>query len=805
MKIEKYNDNWKFWRDTNSFDLVQDVPDHAHIVNIPHDAMIALEPYAGSGNAGNTGFRDSQNYVYVKTFKATEADLEKRLTLKFEGSYMNTFVYVNGQLAGKHHFGYTTFYVPLQDFLKVGENEIRVQVRNGAMSNSRWYSGSGLYRDVYLLESNLLHIAQTGSRVKTISIDELDALIDVTVPVINEASKVQDFILETVITGPTGQVVLRDSRPYFVNVGDQVDYNQRFLISDAQLWTEQNPNLYKIENHLIVNGQVLDSEVSRFGIRTISVDSKNGLRINGQTVKLRGACIHHDSGLLGAATYEEAHRRQVKILKEAGFNAIRMSHHPSAPVLLRACDELGMYVMDETFDMWTHFKGDFDYSLTFMEQWRKDVTAMVESDFNHPSVILYSIGNEIPEIATLHGSRLAKEINDHIKAIDDSRPTLASINGVFASGDNIPQILGDIMAENASEGIEVEGNVNDFMTMMDSNLDNIVVHPIVSRNLEYATAATDIAGYNYMTARYENDSQNYPNRVMVGSETYPPEIARNWRIIEKLPSVIGDFTWTGWDYIGEAGVGIPSYTFGEGGFEAQFPCQLAYVGDIDITGFRRPQSYYREIVFGLRKEPYIAIQNPHHYGDKLIKTPWVLSDTVSSWSWDINEGSSIRVEVYAPGDEVALYLNDQLIEKKAVGAVLGCVTYFETIYEPGVLKAVNYEKGQIIAESTLVTADSNSEKITLFVEESQDNLLYINLTLTDEKGVVINDADRLAVIELEGAELLGFGSGNPKPLEHYQSSQATTFNGRALAIVRKTAKKASMTARAEDLVTSVTF
>lgn len=186
---------------------------------------------------------------------------------------------------------------------------------------------------------------------ETISIDEQDDLIDVTVPVINEASKVQDFILETVITGPIGQVVLRDSRPYFVNVGDQVDYNQRFLISDAQLWTEQNPNLYKIENRLIVNGQVVDSEVSRFGIRTISVDSKNGLRINGQTVKLRGACIHHDSGLLGAATYEEAHRRQVKILKEAGFNAIRMSHHPAAPVQLRACDELGMYVMDETFDM----------------------------------------------------------------------------------------------------------------------------------------------------------------------------------------------------------------------------------------------------------------------------------------------------------------------------------------------------------------------------------------------------------------------------------------------------------------------
>ena len=279
---------------------------------------------------------------------------------------------------------------------------------------------------------------------------------------------------------------------------------------------------------------------------------------------------------IGAATYKGAHIRQVKILKEAGFNAIRMSHNPAAPALLAACDEIGMYVMDETFDMWTRFKSDFDYSQVFTEKWEEDVQAMVESDFNHPCVVMYSIGNEIPEIGTKHGSRIARQIVYKVKSMDPSRPTLASINGVFAAGDDIMTIMADIASDN---DMSFEGNINDFMTLMDTQMHNIVRHETVSKNLEFATASTDIAGYNYMTARYEEDAVNYPNRVMVGSETYPPQIAENWDIITKTPSVIGDFTWTGWDYIGEAGVGIPAYNFGEGGFGAHFPAQLSYVGD----------------------------------------------------------------------------------------------------------------------------------------------------------------------------------------------------------------------------------
>lgn len=663
MKQELFNDDWLFWYDENSFALVWNIPEQAQKITLPHDAMISETPYAESRNGNNTGFRDGKNYVYVKTFIAEEEDLYRENILKFEGSYMNTFVYVNGQLAGKHHNGYTTFYVNMKDFLHFGENEIRVQVRNGAMSNSRWYSGGGLYRDVYLFSSDLLHVSATGSKIRTVELENDFARIEVSVPIENRKCKGIQFDLKLMVCDKDGKILLVDQRPYYLKAGEKNEFKTILSLDKIQAWSAESPTMYRMIVELYQEGDLCDTDTQEFGIRTISVDSKRGLRINGQQTKLRGACIHHDSGLIGAATYQVAHYRQVRILKEAGFNAIRMAHNPAAPALLRVCDELGMYVMDETFDSWTRFKGDFDYSLFFEESWKNDVSAMVETDFNHPSVILYSIGNEIPEIGTKHGSRIAKMIHDHIKDIDQTRPTLASINGVFAAGDVIPQIVEDIQKQNQVDQSDLTGNVNDFMTLMDTNMDKIVVHPLISQRLDLATASTDIAGYNYMSDRYELDAKEHPNRVIVGSETSPPEIARNWSLVKKLASVIGDFTWTGWDYIGEAGVGVPAYSWGEGGFGAQFPCQLAYCGDIDITGVRRPLSYYREIVFGLREKPYIAVQKPEHYGKKLIKTPWVLSDSLRSWTWPGFEGHPIVVEVYAPGDEVALYLNDQLIEK----------------------------------------------------------------------------------------------------------------------------------------------
>ena len=807
MIEQKWNEDWKFWVDKDSFALVWDIPEIARDITLPHDAMIEKPAHADSLNGGNTGFRDGDVYTYVKIFYAPEEYREKTVALKFEGVYMNAFVYVNGQLAAKSPFGYTTFYAPLNDFLKYGEdNEIRVQVRAGAMTNSRWYSGAGIYRDVYLLEFGLTHIVPEGVQVKTENADDAYATLRVTTELENKAAVLQDLVIETVIKDNEENVVAKECTSATIFAGENRTLKQRILVENPELWSAENPKLYTVETKVYENTEakeLLDEAVDTFGIRTLAVDAKRGFRVNGKTVNLRGGCIHHDSGLLGAATYEDAQYRQILKMKEAGFNAIRMSHHPMAPAMLRACDEVGMYVMDETFDMWNRLKSNYDYGLYFQEWWERDVTAMVRKDYNHPSVVLYSVGNEIPEIGTDKGAQTCQELSDKIRSLDDTRYTLASINGVFAAGDAVDQIVADVAANLSAEG-KIDGNVNDFMSLMDEHMDEIVVHDAISKRLEKACAGVDIAGYNYMTARYEQDGKAYPNRVIVGSETYPPEIARNWDLVERLPHVIGDFTWTGWDYIGEAGVGIPAYKWGEGGFGAAFPAQLAYPGDFDITGFRRPASYYREAVFGLRKKPYIAVQNPTHYGEFLIKTPWVISDATASWNWDGMEGKPAIVEVYAQGDEVELLLNGTSLGKKAAGKEAGFRTLFETTYEPGTLIAISYENGQEIGRSELATAGAEralcvEKEEYVGLKNAKQELVYVQVEMCDQNGVLASDDNQKITLSVDGeVEVLGFGSGNPKPNYNFNEGTTELFGGRAQIIVKKPEDKATLTVTAEN-------
>lgn len=789
MQTTNFNSDWKFWLEKDSFALVWNVPESAKDITLPHDAMLETPAYAESRNGGNTGFRDGGVYNYVKNFHAPEAYKDKTVMLKFEGVYMNAMVYINEELAAKCPYGYTGFYVDMNQYLRFGQdNEIRVVVRNSAMTNSRWYSGGGIYRDVYLLVSDTVYITPESVQVTTEDVTEELAVIEAATTLKNRRYYNAQVRLKTEVKSTDGKVIASDEIPVTLFEQDEVVLRMRLTVESPKLWSEDTPDLYTCESILIEGESILDKNEVSFGIRTLTVDAKRGLRVNGKTVKLRGACIHHDSGVLGAATFYDAQYRQVKILKEAGFNAIRMSHHPMAPAMLRACDELGMYVMDETFDMWNRCKSDNDYGLFFEEWWEKDTEAMVRKDYNHPSVILYSVGNEIPEIGTNHGAKICHDICTKIKSMDGTRFTLASINGVFAAGDAIPQIMADLAASG-----EIDGNVNDFMTIMDSKMDQIVVHKAISERLEKACAMTDIAGYNYMTARYAEDQKNYPNRVIVGSETYPPEIARNWKEIKRLSNVIGDFTWTGWDYIGEAGVGVPAYNWGEGGFGAGFPCQLAYSGDIDITGFRRPASYFREIVFGIRKDPYITVQNPYQYGKHLIKTPWVISHSMSSWTYEECEGKPVIVEIYAPGDEVELFCNGKSLGKQKAGEEVGFISYFETKYQPGTLKAVSYENGKVIGTMELATA-KREQTLKLFAEESRTGeLIYIDITSEDENGVVRADNEGKITAQVSGgAVIAGFGSGNPKPAYNYITEETELFAGRALLVLRRTDKNSSV-------------
>ena len=786
MLKQKFNQNWKFWVDKNAFALVWSVPDFAKDVTLPHDAMLEATPYADSPNQGKAAFRDGAPYTYVTWITPTEEDRSKTLMLHFDGVYMNAKVFINEEFAAKQPNGYTGFTVPLNGHLRYGEkNEIRVTVKNNGMPNSRWYSGGGIYRDVYLLSGGKAYIKPQGVQITTERLDGDCASLRIRTELKNRCCHSRDLTVVCKLFDNDGKLTVKDSFPVTLFEGEERTASRRVTLPFPRPWSDENPNLYTVETELYEGDTLLDKDITVTGIRVLSLDAKHGLRVNGKSVKLRGACIHHDSGVLGAATYYDAEYRRIRMMKDAGFNAIRMSHHPAAPALLQACDELGMYVMDETFDMWHRFKGDSDYALFFEEWWEEDTEAMVRKDYNHPSVILYSVGNEIPEIGTRHGAKTCHDLCEKLRELDPTRYTLASVNGVFAAGDRMGEILGDIVANLPPE--EIQGDVNDFMTMQEQHMDKIVRHRAITERLDMAFSSCDIGGYNYMTARYEEDVANYPHRIIVGSETEPPSIAENWRLVKKHSQIIGDFLWTGWDYLGEAGLGVPAYQFGEGGFGAQFPCQLAYCGDFDITGFRRPLSYFHEMIYGLTDTPHIAVQRPDKYGEHVIKTPWILSDSVSSWTYPDTEGKPVVVEVYSPGDEVELLLNGESLGRKPAGEQAGYYVLFDTVYQPGTLEAVSYRNGVVIGTSCLVTAEGPCH-LTAEAEMpgNEEGLTYINITKLAENGTVATHADEAIFVTVdENACILGFGSGDPKPVHNYSGTENKTFNGRALLVVQK--------------------
>lgn len=785
MNRERLREGWKYWKDSDAFALMWSVPQNAREITLPHDAMLEETAYAESRNGGNTGFRDGAVYNYVRTLYAKEVWKHETVLLKFDGVYMNAMVYVNGALAAKCPYGYTGFYVPLNDYLEYGkENEVRVIVRNGAMPNSRWYSGGGIYRDVWLLTAPETYVVPEGVQVITEELEDELAVLRVNTELKNRSTIYHRLRLRTEISDTAGELVAVQEIPLTLFAGEEQKLTSRITVKNPKPWSDETPTLYQVKSILYEADMVLDENTERFGIRKLSLDAVHGLRVNGNSVKLRGACIHHDSGILGAATFYDAEYRRMERLKNAGFNAIRMAHHPAAPALLTACDELGMYVMDEVCDMWTRCKTDNDYALYFTEWWEQDVTSMVRKDYNHPSVILYSVGNEIPEIGMDQGSQICRKICRKIRELDADRYTLASINGTFAAGDLIPQIMDDLKASG-----KLDGNINDFMTLMaghQEELKKIITHPAVSERIDMACASTDIAGYNYMTARYEEDRKNYPDRVIVGSETNPPDIAENWKLVKKYNHVIGDFTWTGWDYIGEAGIGVPAYPTENGGFGAGFPCQLAYCGDIDITGFRRPMSYLREIVFGQRKGPYIAVQNPEKYGQFLMKTPWILSDTVSSWTYRGMEGKPVVVEVYAPGERVELRVNGTCIGSQPSGSTAGYRALFETTYQPGTIEAIAYEGENELGRMTLQTAEEGEKLHADVTPGKSRELFFVEITNCDAAGRVITDREVVLHYETSSDAFIRFGSGNPKTEYPYITAETKTWHGRALLIVRKT-------------------
>lgn len=779
MKQYLFNDGWTFVNGSGGALAALRQPPESWPVTLPHDCVIGTERVNDPAYA-SLGFYKGANVCYTKTFDVPEDWAGKKLVLEFEGIYQMAYIYVNNAYVDQCMYGYGNYFVDITNYVRAGANKLLVVVKNGAPAG-RWYTGGGIYRDVQLYVSDLMHICCEGTRVYTEDLEEDQAVVESVVPMENNSSEVKDVVLVNEILDAAGKVVSTTTAPVTFLPGEKKDVRLRMVVPDPAPWDEYHPNLYTIHSIISVGGAVVDEYTDTFGIRKLQLDVKKGLRVNGKVVKLRGGCIHHDSGVLGAATFANAEERRVRKLKEAGYNAIRSAHHPMGKALLRACDKLGVYVMDEFSDVWSSTKAEFDYGMRFATCWEQDVTNMVLKDFNHPCVILYSIGNEIPETGNKFDSNWGKKITDKIRSLDDTRYVMNSVNIMLSVMGRMDEIM-------ASFGAQIGENqeINSMMSNMGDRMTVISNHPIASSATEEAFAQVDISGYNYAEDRYEPDLERYPNRILVGSETFPAKLAKNWALVEKMPNVIGDFVWTSWDYLGEVGIGAVHYEGENAAFMGDFPWRIGYCGTIDINGRRQPVSYWREVVWGLRKEPYISVCPPENHDRKLLQGMWGWSDSYESWNWPGFEGKPIAVEVYADGDEVELFVNGQSVGVKKPGEETPCFVKFETVYTPGEVKAVCRKGGETYdyvirtaGEASILSMEAEQTEIKANVEVG-----YVNIAVTDQDGVC-DPSKRIPVkVTVTGGQLAGLGSGDPKSNESFQADTCVTFQGHATAVVR---------------------
>lgn len=737
-------------------------------VTLPHDAMLGEERLPDNPSGSGGAFFSGNAYRYEKTFEAPLEWSGKKVIFQFEGIYQTAVIYLNHREAGKVFNGYTMTEIAADSFLQYGsQNLIQVEVDNRNQPNSRWYSGAGIYRPVWIYLTEKDGIELHGVKVKTVSYSP--AQIEVSV----SAGRGMPEI--TILDGAEEIAKARGNR-------------MTIDIPDAKLWSDETPNLYTchVELH---EGGLDDVWEESFGIRKLEW-SPEGLFVNGRNVLLRGGCLHHDNGLLGACGYEEAEWRKVRIMKEQGFNAIRSSHNPCSESMLKACDALGMYMMDETWDMWYRHKTKYDYADFFQDNFRSDLHTMVNKDFNHPCVIFYSIGNEVSEPASKEGLALEKEMIEYLHELDSDRAVTAGFNlTIIANAAKGEQLYDGEGGMNAGESNATE------MPKMDSAMFNQLAQQIGigmnhAADSDEADAAItpamdllDIAGYNYASGRYPLEGEKHPGRILFGSETFPQDIGQNWEMVKKYPYIFGDFMWTAIDYIGEAGIGAWSDAADAMGFGNPYPWLLGGAGVIDLLGNPDGQALYAKTVWGLSDVPLIAVRPVNMSDATTTRSVWRGTNAFPSWSWRGCEGKPALVEVYAEGAEVELTVNGKTVERKKLEAKKAC---FETVYEAGEIEAAAYdENGTEISRSRLKSAEGELHiRILPETQAVKGKLLYVNINICDEKGVVESNADQKMQVSVEGGELLAFGSANPRTEESYLSGEFTSFHGKTQAVIR---------------------
>ena len=746
-------------------------------VTLPHDAMLAEPRTALSAGGTNTGWYEGYDYEYQRTLTVPENELADTHILEFEGVYHNAEVWLNGQKAAFRPYGYTNFYVDYAPYLHSGENELRVIARNADQPNSRWYSGAGIYRPVQLWTARGAHIALNGVKICTLSLDP--AIVEVRVKT----------------TAPGTVRLMVDDLPAMQQESDG-EAVFTLTLDNARLWTPETPNLYTCRVNFA------DDEVTEtFGVRKVEWGT-DGFLLNGKRYIIQGACIHHDNGLLGAVCDPDAVARKVRLLKANGYNAIRSAHNPCSKALLTECDRQGMLVMDEYIDHWYIHKTEHDYVDYFNDWWHQDLTDMVEKDYNHPCVVLYSTGNEVSETAQKRGIALTKEMTDFLHGLDDSRPVTCGVNIFFNFLSSIGfGVYSDEKAkkeaeraEKAKQRGEKAAKKKAVGSQFFNNLAGLLGDEFMKRGATLhgcdvktrdAFANMDIAGYSYGIYRYKHDLKKYPQRLILGSETFCNDAYKFRELAKQEPRLVGDFVWAGMDYLGEVMVGSWEYADYAETFDGGPGWVSAGSGRIDLTGKPLGEALYTRVALEADNGPYIAVCPVNHTGDRHSPSAWKMTNAMPSWSWTGCEGRKANVEVYARAARVELVLNGRTVGSKTLKN--DCLARFSIPYESGTLEAVSYDAADHEIGRCKLQSAGGTTRLTLDAEEptvKPGHLCYIRLRYTDENGITKPLARGNIRVQVRGGTLVGLGSACPFNKHSYLDSETDTYYGEALAIVR---------------------
>ena len=769
-----FDSGWKFNRgDVSGAESATFDDSQWRTLDLPHDWSIEDLPATegkkqigafseDSPGKGSTGHVLGGTGWYRKTFTLDQSSEGKKVQILFDGVYMNSEVWINGQSLGIHPYGYTPFYYDLTPHLKpVGEpNILAVKVNNNG-KNSRWYSGSGIYRHVNLIVTDKVYIPVWGIFVTTPEVSAKRAFVKLKIKVENESVKTGKLNINSRLISSEEQLISEAKTTIDPLKDSKVETEQLFEVLKPDLWSIESPKLYQVVTEVSFNGDIIDQQTTTFGIRSIEFSAEKGFLLNGEKILLKGGCMHHDNGPLGSATIDRAEERRVELMKKFGFNAIRTSHNPPSHQFLDACDRLGVLVIDEAFDQWQRPKNPEDYNLYFDQWHQRDLESMVLRDQNHPSVIFWSIGNEINERVDSSGIEIMKNLSAIVKKIDSTRPVTEAICFFWDH-----------------PTYKWESTINAFSLL-------------------------DVGGYNYQWKEYENDHKIAPSRLMMGTESFPKEAFENWQMVEKHPYVIGDFVWTSMDYLGESGIGHSSNKKdSKDQFSMDWPWYNAYCGDIDICGFKKPQSYYRDVVWKVSNLE-MAVHAPIPSGMKELVSYWGWPDEQQNWNWTGNEDQKLQVNVYSNFPEVRLELNGKVIGTKPVSAETKLTATFEVSYEAGELKTIALKDGKEVETKVLKTT-GNPAQIRLTADRSEikasrNDLSYVTVEVVDEAGALIPNANLPIQFKVEGVgELAAVENGNPADMKSFRAPQVTSFNGRCLVILRPTGTSGEIKLMAES-------